>query len=703
MPPALVRATPMLSRTTFFLALWGRQSAAEVRALAPLAEELDRMAGDRRLAGWIDRTAARDFTRRAPLAADFRRLVRSLYELLGPPPGGPRLRPGSGPAPLSPEEGNALVARIGSSTETDMLLGALALTFRTATDLDRYEQEATATSDPFFLRQVALERARQARARGDSTAAERLAARALQGCAGGAADQRCLSIHQWLTQLYKEQHRLVEAQEHAQAALDLATSQLQLLSVDESLLQLGDIARLRGAAGRTRAFLEERVLRFPDGPYAPDARLDLHETLAVLRIARFDPAGARAELREAARAAPLRRVGAYTLSDIIRQAPEPADRKWLGEVLAALRAKKLTDAELALMDHVEGRALIDSDPAAGAALLRKAIQDASRLPSDGVAQKVRIFSFRELRLDAGRRGAHGEVFQLLHEEGAAPESPGCALAIEIHDDRREIAVRSAQGQVAGWYEQRRESPDVRTLLPAAALQALAGCEVVKAFASPPVHGQGGLLPDDVAWSYAGPSAAAPPAPSGAGAELVVQDVEAPPELKLPRLAAWADADRPGTTQLRGAEATPQRVLSELAGAGLVELHTHGLVDLGVSDASLLVLAQDPGGRWALTAQDIRRQPLRGHPVVLLAACRAARVAPFFHQPWSLPRAFTDAGARAVIAAPVDLPDAEARQFFRGVVDRLRRGQSAPLALRDERVRWLAEGRAAWVRQVLVFE
>ncbi|HVE83671.1 MAG TPA: CHAT domain-containing protein, partial [Myxococcales bacterium] len=525
---------------------------------------------------------------------------------------------------------------------------------------------------------------------------------ALQGCAGAGADYRCLQLHQWIAQHYKLQHRLVEAQQHAQVALDLARGQLSLDAVDQSLLQLGDIARLRGEPGRTRAFLEERVLRTPQDAYA---RTYLHESLAVLRNAAFDAAGARVELREAARAGPFTWVGAYTLSDIIRMAPEPSDRPWLSEVLAAQRARPLPEAERLLMDHIEGRALIDSDGAAGAALLRKSIDAAAKLPTDGMAQKVRTFSYRELKLDAGRRGAHGEVFRLLHEEGAAPESPACAVAVEAHDDRLEIAARNAQGVVTGVYRKQPVVPDARTLLPEEIKKALAGCQAVKAFASPPVHGQAGLFPDGVAWSYAGPSAqAAPVGPDAlAGRELVVHGVEGPAELKLPRLAAWADVAQPGATTLAGGEATPQRVLAELADAGLVELHTHGLVDLGVSDASLLVLSPDASGRWALTAQDIRNQPLKGHPVVLLAACRAARVAPFFHQPWSLPRAFTDAGARAVIAAPVDLPDDEARQFFRGVVERLRRGSTAPVALRDERAQWLSQGRGDWVRQVLVFE
>jgi len=74
-----------------------------------------------------------------------------------------------------------------------------------------------------------------------------------------------------------------------------------------------------------------------------------------------------------------------------------------------------------------------------------------------------------------------------------------------------------------------------------------------------------------------------------------------------------------------------------------------------------------------------------------------------HEPFSLPAAFLDAGARTVLAATVDIPDAEAGPFFIAVQERIRSGQSAAVALRDVRMEWLRERPESWARSVLVFE
>jgi hypothetical protein len=42
----------------------------------------------------------------------------------------------------------------------------------------------------------------------------------------------------------------------------------------------------------------------------------------------------------------------------------------------------------------------------------------------------------------------------------------------------------------------------------------------------------------------------------------------------------------------------------MATAAYVELHVHGLVDLGRAEASFLALSPDPDGRFALTAADL---------------------------------------------------------------------------------------------------
>jgi CHAT domain-containing protein len=183
---------------------------------------------------------------------------------------------------------------------------------------------------------------------------------------------------------------------------------------------------------------------------------------------------------------------------------------------------------------------------------------------------------------------------------------------------------------------------------------------------------------------------------------VVADAQPPATLGLPRLAPWRDAgDLPRPALLSGAEATPARVRGAMPAAAEIEFHVHGMVDLGVSDASFLALTPGPDGRHALTAGEIRATELRAAPLVILGACHAGQVAPYLHEAWSLPVAFLEAGARAVIASPAPVQDREAGPFFAAVRAKIRAGASPATAVRDERVRLGAD--ADWAASVLVFE
>jgi cellulose synthase operon protein C len=128
-----------------------------------------------------------------------------------------------------------------------------------------------------------------------------------------------------------------------------------------------------------------------------------------------------------------------------------------------------------------------------------------------------------------------------------------------------------------------------------------------------------------------------------------------------------------------------------------------MVNPAISDASFLMLSPDAGGRYALTAAAIRKQPLRGRPIVILAACHAGATASYRHEPWGLPAAFVEAGARGVIASPDVIADADAGAFFDALRARIERGASPAVALHDVRLEWLAaHPGAAWVRSLMVF-
>src|SRR5262249_46564275 len=128
-----------------------------------------------------------------------------------------------------------------------------------------------------------------------------------------------------------------------------------------------------------------------------------------------------------------------------------------------------------------------------------------------------------------------------------------------------------------------------------------------------------------------------------------------------------------------------------------------MVDLAISDASVVVLTPDADGQFALTAAAIRRQHLPRAPLVILGACESGHVAPYLHQSWSLPAAFLAAGARSVVASPAAIEDADAGAFFAQLRERVRGGMAVPVALRDTRQAWLARPGHEWVKAVIAFE
>jgi CHAT domain-containing protein len=208
----------------------------------------------------------------------------------------------------------------------------------------------------------------------------------------------------------------------------------------------------------------------------------------------------------------------------------------------------------------------------------------------------------------------------------------------------------------------------------------------------------------MAWSYL-TRTSAPNAPKpGPAVHLVVSDVEMPPDVPLKRLNAWNARFGPQEqpVELSGAEATPSRVLAAMKNATEIDLVAHGILN-DSADASYLLLAPEPGGP-ELSISKVRAAALQGAPFVVLAACHAAHATYSIEAPLSLPAAFIEAGARGVLAATVEIPDLEAEAFFNAVREHMRSGKSPAQALREERLRWLEEGRGAqWLDSVLLFE
>lgn len=698
------RAMPSWARMCVRYALLTATTREAVEALRPLARSLDQQfGGPPSLSETVDRAAGADFSRRRGDAARFRASTVDYFRALAGTGFGPHVDDGE--AGLG--DAGPWVAALRRARAWDYLLFALPMGRQLAAPgaMAVYEEAIRRDGDPWLAPAIALERARRALADGDAWEAERTLTELLGGL--GPMPLRELQVRDELAQLFVAQHRVQEASGQATAAFRLAEAQGDLGLAMRALRVLADAARFRNdATALARDELLEGLLRQPEDC---GASAWAHESLASMAINTMDVSRARDELKLAqACDAPLSEVGAIVLADLMRLAPQPTDAARLDEALTHLREDSAgDDARAALLLHIEGRGHLDAQPQQGAAALRRAIALARAQPGvDALPQKLVAQSYGLLRSAAGDAGRWDDLFTLTGEELGVEAPARCALVVEVQDNRVAAAGRSADGAAFGEARHFPLTPGalgltvdaIARLAGPVARKATLGCERLDVYTGFPLHGQSGWLPDDVAWAFAGGSPHRTPV---GHAGLVVRDVETPPALRLPRLAAWDDALRPQDAQLSGAAATPTAVLEAMRDAALVELHVHASVNPADADTAALLLAPDASGAWALSAKSLRAAHLDAHPIVLLAACRASTVAPYFHEPWSLPRAFLSAGASAVVAAPVDLPDDEARAFFNGVVTRIRAGADPAVAVRDERLRFIGR-RALWVRTVLVF-
>ncbi|RKH40715.1 CHAT domain-containing protein, partial [Corallococcus sicarius] len=673
-------------RLAFYDAVRAAPSREATLRLLPLADTLDRAYGGTVLRAYVTRVAARDFLRRGPLARDYARFVRNK---------------------LPSRE--AFLEALKRSGEDDLYVGALGYELRDGrpVDTDAFTRAADGLGDPWFHLLAERERANQEVRAGRWWKAEARVLEALRTCQEQRLDYRCADLRRWLTDMYLyELHRPADASVHALRGWQLAKAQGEWELERQFLQELAQVARLHHRLPTASAYLRESLARTPEDRHQ---RGYVHRNLASVAWRGFRVDEARHELEQAmASGLPLEMHGALVLSDLARFGPMLGAADAMRRALSELRQGEPRPGERALMDFIEGQFKLEHDPVAGRQLLWSAITQAEAWPDDANARRALAYAHAALASEAGRTGAFTEVLALVGRQlkrGEVPER--CVLAVSVQHERTVAVALGPAGTVRGHYAPGRTAPlgqDASGLVPAPLQDALRGCARVEVLAPPPVHGLPGLLPPDLAWSYRmGPAATEGLAPRE-GTHLVVSGVDTPVALGLPRLPPMppTGAD-PLRVTLEGARATPSRVLEAMGSATEVELHAHGVFSPELSDASLLMLAPERDGRYVLTASQVRAQRLSGAPLVFLAACSAARTAPFPHESFSLPAAFLDAGARAVLAATVDIPDSAGR-FFNAVRERIRAGAPPAVALRDERLRWLeAAPGDRWVHDVLLFE
>jgi hypothetical protein len=661
---------PARARIAFFDALRVADRDA-LAGLAPLAAALDRATRTTDARAALDRVAAARLDVRARLAPRYRAMVARA---------------------LSPDEAARLVAdlRAAGRDVDDVRLGAL-LWWPGLAAPGEVAQLARQTRDPWFeLHAARLALADERQALGPAAVAGKLA-QATDACPAAWA-YRCAQLATDAAAALSEIGRDDDALRYARQARALFAAAATRDREAEALGYLGELERYRDRRALARATFEEAELRAGDAcATASYARIGR----AKLALVEGRLADARALLPAPdACDAPPDPIALTIAVDAARQSATAEDRARAQAWIAA--ARRAADPLLAALAELgEGRLAIAADPTATRALLAwLAAHPPVAADADLLAQ--RAWATDALIAAAGERADWPAAADAARAELAAPAIAGCLVVASVDQDRQVVAVRDARG---AWHGVARRAPvgalDARAFVPRALSDALAGCPAIHVLARPPLHGNTQLLPAPLPWAFVGgpPRAPSPRAPR----TVIVTDV-APPDaaLRLPALApgaAPADA-----TVIRGAAATPARVLAELADATYVELDAHGVADAATSDAAFLALSPEPSGKFMLTAADVRAAKLAG-AVVVLAACRGAQGAPYLHRRWTLPDAFVAAGARAVIATDVDVPDAAAGPVFAELRTRITGGEAPAAAVAALRAR----DPASWVARIAVFE
>ncbi|SEK31547.1 Putative zinc-finger [Stigmatella aurantiaca] len=689
MPAAMVPRNPGRVRLYLYHALRTAASREQVLALLPLAQSLDQVSRTRTASASVQRIAGADFARRAPLAETYRTLLAA-------------------PGALSDGEKTAYLERLRRSGEQDLLLGAILLMGAERQHLAEVERLVQASDDVLWYRGPLVKaQALEEMARGAGTAAEQRLQEAVEDSRRAGLDYRSIALQEELSTLYNRLDRRREAMQVARAALEAARRTDDWFHEDLLVFDLVTSARLSHAPALARAYLDEYLQRAPEDCAR---RAEYHHFRALLAVEALDAPAARHELAQAQAcpAAPtLFEIAVY--GDLLRFGATGAERARAEDRIRLLRQDaSLEPDQRLLLEHLAGRILIETDRPGGQRILRDVIAGAEkRRETDIEARKAWSHSYQALVRDAGKAGAFDEAIALLSAELERAAPPTCLLALAGQDERILFVAKGPQGETRGEYREglTRSLHEAVPPVPAALQAVLEGCDTVRVLAEPLLQGRPGLLGPDRAWSYLAPKVRGPNAPAVGTSfkHVVVSDVEPPASLGLPRLLPWSRPPEPGEVHLRGASATPEAVLAELTDATQVEFHAHGLSRSGFSDASFLALSPGARGRYALTAADLQGRSLRGAPLVLLAACEANVGALRYHDVWSLPAAFIQAGARSVVAPSSQVPDAEVGTFFQELLERVDAGATAAQALRDTRRAWLQTKPTRWVEDLVVFE
>ncbi len=673
-PPEFIREFPTRARLRFNAALASAGTAADLARLLPTAREIDALAGGAVLERRVHAALRTVRPERAALAAQFRD-----WFLTQKTP--------------SRTEARAFIDRTLAAGQADQALEAWA---NFAPDDPGAERArlARAAGDPAHEILLAAAVAADQRERGLTLEAERTVREVQSQCGERTLEFACWYLEEQAIEIESALGRFKEAAARAERSADIMRRGGLLGEERVALLQLADVKLAADRLGVARATWEEIGLREPSQCRVTVWR---NERLATGYVRRRDGASARAILEAQSSCDMPMDPWRYELRlDVAQLLGDEAGLKELASALVRVRSGPVRSeregeeyAFLLERAHLE---LGDAVAPAPRALPASFDEDVQVRQAWTRAMVARYFG-------ALRKDAPTDAVSVLAAASGVPSPGRCVAAVGRDLTRTGWAVVGSAGEQRSGWARRADTP-LSAPLPPEARRVLATCPEVSVVTTADLQGAADLLPESLAWSFAvgaRPASAAP----GPG-RLLVRDTRPPPELGLPPLRLQGLPEGAGWTVLEGAEATPRRVLDAMGSVGFIEFAVHGRIDGELPDGAMLILSEDASRNYALSAAALRTAHLRGGPLVILGACHAGTGSAMREEPWSLPRAMVEAGARTVIASRAELPDAEASQFFEGIRHRVESGTAPRVALRDERLIWLQRGRT-WVREVVAFD
>jgi CHAT domain-containing protein len=676
-----VRRFPAFARVYVLDAL--RLAAGpRVAPLRPLARALDALGGGSAMAAAADRAAAADPALRARFADRYRAVIART---------------------ASPAAIDQLIdaLRTAGPAVDDLRVGAIITGGKAAERLDELAAAVAAWHDPWFDLVVARARIQQRYPGGDLRAQPALAA-ALATYPGDAWALRAGQLAQDLARLLEDSGRPQDAEPWSVRAVEWFGRAVSASHLETARADLGSLHRNLGRTALARAELEEVVLAV--GDTSCHLRRFAAVALAALALGAADWGGVRAMLPPAVPPAgcPPASVlqGISTATDLARETGDPRDREAARAWIAETRGEALPDRDgVALI--ATARLARGADRGAAAAFAAVHAWLASH-PATGVPDRIaaRTWGFTTLVSDAGGRADWPGVVAVAALEHPATAGAACLVIGNLDDSVLTVVARTAAGAIG---DQRRidlAALATTAIVPPAIARALARCPAIAVDARPPLHGRADILPAALPWWFAGDAPARPAARRGPVGPAIEVASPRSPDTSLPALPPPEPSSAHFDLAIRGDDATPARVLAALAGASYAELHVHGVAAAHSEDAAFLALSPDPDGTFTLSAQRVRRTALHGAPLVVLAACRAAAVAAYLRERWSLPDAFLAAGASAVVAVDVAIPDRAAQGVFDELHRRIDRGESVEAAVAALRAGAAAD--TAWARHLMVF-